>query len=168
VLCPVQTEELQAIKKDMSLQVYILTSFLVGLISCPSSQPSTNKQLGDKDSIVKIEMNLSAFGVESDDFPSIDAVIDFSSHKGICVKSFYNPANKGSTYSLTKSEIDSIKILLKIADLEKLKTEYKISWTDQPSSKTKIYTTKKTYVINDYGLEGDYPLKELYKIVYRY
>jgi hypothetical protein len=113
-------------------------------------------------------MNLSAFGVESDNFPSIDALIDFTNYTGICDKSFYNPANKGSTYSLTKSEIDSIQTLLKISDLEKLKTEYKVSMSDQPSSKTKIYTTKKTFVINDYGLEGDYPLKELYKIVYRY
>jgi hypothetical protein len=113
-------------------------------------------------------MNLSAFGVESDIFPSIGAIVDFSKDTSTCVKSFYNPENKGSTYSLTQSEMKSILSLLKIDDLEKLKKEYKVSISDQPSSKTKIYTTKKTFVINDYGLEGEYPLQDLYKIVYKY
>ena len=120
------------------------------------------------DSIVKIEMALSAFGVESDDFPSIIALIDFEHDTSNCVKSFYNPSFKGSTYSLTRSEMISVKKLLIISDLEKLKTDYAVSETDQPTSKTKIYTTKKTFVFDDYGLEGDYPLQELYKIVYRY
>jgi hypothetical protein len=113
-------------------------------------------------------MNLSAFGVESDSFPSINAIIDFSKDTSICVKSFDNPAYKGSAYSLTKSEMNSILKFLKIADLDKLKKEYSVGKTDQPSSKTKIYTIKKTFIVDDYGLEGDYPLQELYKIVYKY
>ncbi len=152
----------------MKRQIYILTCIIVGLYSCSNGQTKTTSNDNPTDSIVKIEMNLSAFGVESDDFPSIDAMIDFSKDTSICVKSFYNPANKGSTYSLTKNEMNSILKLMKIADLEKLKKEYKVGKTDQPSSKTKIYTTKKTFVIDDYGLEGDYPLQELYKIVYKY
>ena len=64
--------------------------------------------------------------------------------------------------------MNSIIKLLKIADLEKLKTDYKVIETDQPSSKTKIYTNKKIFIIDDYGLKGDYPLQELYKIVYKY
>ena len=122
----------------------------------------------DSESIVKIEMNLSTFGVESDDFPSIDAVIDFSKYTSVCVKSYYNPVNKGSTYSLTKTEMKDVLDLLKISDVQKLKAEYKVSWTDQPNSTTTIYTTKTKYVIKDYGLEGEYPLKELYKIVYKF
>ena len=120
-----------------------------------------------EDSVVKIEMDLSAFGVESDDFPSIKVAIDFTHDTSSCDKSFYNPAYKGSKYSLTKNEITFVKKLLKLSDLEKLKTEYKVEKTDQPTSTTKIFTTKKTFVITDYGLEGDYPLKEIYKIVYR-
>ena len=120
------------------------------------------------ETIVKIEMSLSAFGVESDDFPSIDAVIDFSKDTSVCLKSYYNPTYKASTYSLSKTEMTDILNLLKISDLQKLKTEYKVSRTDQPSSKTVIYTTKTKYTISDYGLEGEYPLKELYKIVYKY
>ncbi len=121
-----------------------------------------------QDSVVKVEMDLSAFGVESDNFPSIKAVIDFTHDTSSCDKSFYNPAFKGSTYYLTKTEMTAIKKLLKISDIEKLKPEYKVNMTDQPTSTTKIFTTKKTFVFTDYGLEGDSPLKELYKIVYRY
>jgi hypothetical protein len=113
-------------------------------------------------------MNLSAFGVESDDFPSIDVKIDFIHNTSICVKSFYDPENIGSTYYLTKDEMKSILKLLHIDQLEKLKKEYRVGMTDQPSSKTKIYTTKKIFVFDDYGLVGESPLKELYKIVYKY
>lgn len=152
----------------MRIPFYLLTCIIVGLSNCSIGQTKTAVNDASTDHIIKIEMNLSAFDVESDDFPTIDAKIDFSKDTSICVKSFYNPANKGSTYTLTKSEINSILILLKIDDLEKLKKEYKVSKTDQPGSKTTIYTTKKTFVVDDYGLEGDYPLQELYKIVYQY
>ncbi len=145
-----------------------MTYLIFGLFSCSNGQINTSANSDLTDSIVKIEMNLSAFGVESDEFPSINVVIDFSHDTSICVKSFYNPANKGSTYSLTKSELNSILKLVKIADLEKLKKEYKVEMTDQPSSMTKIFTTKKTFVLYDYGLKGDYPLQELYKIIYKY
>jgi hypothetical protein len=148
----------------MKRQSFILTFFitLTALTGCLQ----TSKKYSE--TIVKLEMNLSALGVESDDFPSIEAVIDFSKDTSVCIKSYYNPANKGSTYSLTKSEIKDILGLLKISDVQKLKPEYKVSWPDQPSSTTTIYTTKTKYVIKDYGLEGEYPLKELYKIVYKF
>lgn len=121
-----------------------------------------------QDSIVKVEMNLSAFGVESDEFPSVYAEIDFAHDTSNCEKSFYNPAFKGSTYSLTKNEMIAIKKLLENSNLEILKTEYTCNMSDQPTSTTKIFTTKKTFVFKDYGLLGDYPLKELYRIVYRF
>jgi hypothetical protein len=167
----VDSNELAVIRMThcMKIHLYIFTCiFLCGLLSCLNSKTDSTKQRDETDSILKIEMNLNAFGVESDDFPSIDVLIDFTRDTSVCVKSFYNPANKGSTYSLTKSEMDSILTLLKISDLEKMKTDYTVSKSDQPSSKTKIYTTKKEFVINDYGLEGGFPLPELYKIVYRY
>lgn len=152
----------------MKVQLYVLAILLAGLQSCSNGLTNSIKQGKQSDSIVKIEMNLSAFGVESDDFPSINVIIDFAKDTSVCVKSFYDPAYKGSTYFLTKKEMKSILELLKIDDLEKLKKEYRVSKTDQPSSKTLIYTTKKTLIIEDYGLEGDYLLQELYKIVYKY
>jgi hypothetical protein len=152
----------------MRIQLYILTCIIVGLLSCSNGQTKTIADDNSSEHIVKIEMNLNEFGVESDDFPSINALIDFSKETSICVKRFYNPAHKGSTYSLTNSEMNSILALLKIDDIEKLKKEYKVRRTDQPSSKAKFYTTKKIFIIDDYGLEGEFPLQELYKIVYKY
>jgi len=152
----------------MRICLYLLICIIVALDSCSNGQAKNSNIGSASDTIVKIEMDLSAFGVESDDFPSISAMLDFSKDTSICVKSFYSPANEGTTYSLTKSEMNSILKLLKISDLERLKKEYTMNISDQPSSKIKIYTTKKVFVIDDYGLEGDYPLQELYKIVYRY
>jgi hypothetical protein len=133
---------------------------------CSSPQYKTTRQKST-DTITRVEMNLSAFGVESDDFPSIDVLIDFTNDSSICKKSYYNPAFKPSTYKLSNSELKNVLQLLQASDLGKLKTDYKVARTDQPTSTTKIYTTQKTYVIKDYGLEGDYPLKELYRIVYK-
>ena len=113
-------------------------------------------------------MNLSAFGVEADDFPSIVVQIDFLNDSSRCEKTYYNPAFKPSTYRLSNTEIKKILELLEVANFDTLKSEYKVSKTDQPTSTTKIYIGQKTYVIKDYGLEGDYPLKELYNIVYKF
>ena len=113
-------------------------------------------------------MNLSAFGVEADDFPSIVAYIDFVKDSSNCEKTYYNPAFKSSSYKLSSTEIKKIQQLLKAMDLEKLKTEYSVSKTDQPTSTTTIHAGQGTFVIKDYGLVGDYPLQEVYKIVYKY
>lgn len=152
----------QALKMRRLSLVSLLFILLSTLAGCgPRSTVSSEE-------IVKIEMNLSAFGVESDFVPSIDAVIDFSKDTSICVKTYYNPAFKGSSYALNESEMTEILGLLKITDLKKLKTEYRVPMSDLPTSKTVIYTTKSKYTILDYGMEGEKPLKELYKIVYKY
>lgn len=152
----------------MKFQFYILTIISVFLTSYISAQTNAIKKNESTNSILKVEMSLSAFGVESDSFPSIDVFIDFEKDSTNCVKTFYNPAYKGSTYTLTKSEMESIIELLKNSDLEKLKKSYTTNITDQPSSKTVIQTNKAKYTINDYGLKGGYPLQELYKIIYKY
>ncbi|HWI91060.1 MAG TPA: hypothetical protein VNT20_07285 [Flavisolibacter sp.] len=113
-------------------------------------------------------MKLSAFGVEADDFPSIEAHIDFLNDSSRCEKTYYNPAFKPSTYRLISTEIKKVLRLLRMTDINKLKTEYSVSKTDQPTSTTTIYFGQRTFVVNDYGLAGDYPLQELYKIVYKY
>jgi len=120
-----------------------------------------------KDSVIEIKMSLSAFGVESDDFPNIEADIKFTNDYSLCNESFYNPANKGSTYTLSKSEINEIRKILNDSHLETLKTKYSCDKTDQPTSTTTIYTTMYTYVISDYGLVADCPLADLYRLVYK-
>ena len=118
-------------------------------------------------SILRIEMHLSAFGVESDYFPSIEAYIDFTKDSSSCIKSYYNPAIKGSRYKLSEEEIKKVRMLLQNSDLAKLKQQYSVAKTDQPTSTIVIYTNQQNFTIKDYGLEGDYPLPDLYRIVYK-
>ncbi len=150
----------------MPLRLYFIIIVGFSFFSSGWNNISTESPL--KYSIAKIEMNLSAFGVESDDFPSIIAYIDFQKDSSICKKSFYNPAYKDSAYSLSKDELKKILQILIDSDLEKLKKEYKVQSTDQPTSTTTIYTSKKKFVISDYGLKGESPLQELYKVVYKF
>ena len=147
----------------MLLSLTILLTFCF----CSSPQHKTTRQTL-ADSITKVEMNLSAFGVESDNFPSIIVLIDFENDSSLCKKSYYNPALKPSTYKLSNADLKKILQLLQTSDLDKLKTDYKVPKSDQPTSVMTIYKGDKKYVINDYGLEGDYPLQDLYRIVYKY
>jgi hypothetical protein len=119
------------------------------------------------DSIIKVEMRLSAFGVESDDYPSIDVTIDFMQDTSYCSKWFYNPSHKPSTYKLSIVEMKKVLELLHQSNLKKLKSDYTTNASDEPTSITTIYTSSGKYVIRDYGLKGDYPLQELYKLVYK-
>ena len=148
----------------------LLLLLIIGLstFACSDAQTKTGNTKAEVDSIVKIEIYLSAFGVESDDFPSIKGIIDFTHDSSRFVKSYYNPAYKGATYSITKAEMQSILKLLKISDLAKLNPKYSVGKTDQPRSTITIFTTKTKYSFDDYGLEASPPLKDLYKIVYKF
>jgi hypothetical protein len=115
-----------------------------------------------------MRLYLSAFSVESDYFPSISGRINFVAGSNYFQRSFYNPAVKGSEYRLRKKSLDSLLSLFRNADLQKLKKEYRVTKTDQPTSTLIIYTSKGKFMISDYGLEGESPLQEIYKIVYRY
>lgn len=144
-----------------SLLALSLTSNIQG-----QSKPNALNEMGD--SIVRIEMYLSAYGVKSDHFPYINVFIDFINDSSICIKKYYNPAYKDSTYSLSGIEMDSILALFANIDLKEIDKEFTVNRTDQPTSTLNIHTVKTTYKIEDYGLEGDYPLQSLYKIVYKY
>jgi hypothetical protein len=146
--------------KDFFLSFVIIICFQ----NCSSQEHSIKLS----DSITRVEMKLSAFGVEADDYPSIVAQIDFLQDTSRCEKSYYNPAYKALTYRLSPSEIKNVLKLLKSTNLNSLKPEYSVSRTDQPTSTITIYSTNKNFIIKDYGLEGAYPLKELYKIVYKF
>jgi hypothetical protein len=142
-------------------------TFLLTFGFCHSQQDTTTKTIPGN-LISRVEMHLTAFGVESDSFPSIEALLDFMNDSSLCKKSYYNPAIKPSTYRLSDVELKHVLQLLQTADLDKLKTDYKVSKTDQPTSVITIYRGKQKYVVKDCGLEGDYPLQDVYKIVYRY
>jgi hypothetical protein len=119
------------------------------------------------DTILSVEMNLSAMGVESDTYPSIAATLDFKQHTNHCERSYFDPAYPSSTYHLSAAELDSVRLLLQQADLAKLKGSYSINRTDQPTSTIVIRTASRTFTIKDYGLEGAVPLPQLYRLVYK-
>ena len=136
-------------------------------INC-NSQKDTAKTFVSANSIVKLEMNLSAFGVESDNFPSIAAYIDFQKDSNNCERSYYNPAFKSSSYKLSNKEMKQLFQLLMSANLKQLKSEYTVTRPDQPTSTTKIYAGDTVFTIKDYGLQGEDLLQQLYKIVYKF
>ena len=148
----------------MKLNDHIFVALFSLLFQFSFSQTETTQK---KNTIFKIEMNLSAIGVESDDFPSIDAMIDFKLDSNICIKTFFNPAFDNQIYYLTNEQIEAVKSLLENTDLGQFKEEYTVPVSDQPTSTTKIATSDKTYVIRDYGLKGDETLTKLYQLVYR-
>jgi len=146
--------------------IALISVFCLTLTNCSHKSKIANS-VSKIDSVSKIEMNLSAFGVESDDYPSIKVFIDLKTDSSNCQRTYYDPKHKDSTYTLNKNEIMAIKALLQNSDLGQLKSKYSVDKSDQPRSTTKIYADKKNFEIDDYGLVGDYPLQQLYKIVYK-
>ena len=141
--------------------------FLLVTTACDRHSQS-GQESEARDVIRKIEMNLSAFGVESDDFPSIQATVDILNDSSVCIKTFYNPSYPDSIYKLSRLEMDQIVKLLRLSDIRNLKKEYTVAKTDQPRSITTFITNTEEFTIDDYGLVGEYPLQKLYEIVYKY
>jgi hypothetical protein len=112
-------------------------------------------------------MNLSPLGVESSGYPSIKAVINLTTDSSNCKIIYNDPKYKDSTYSLSKPEMQRIHRMLDNTNLGHLKNKYSVIISDQPTSTIIFYTNIKKIVIEDYGLSGEYPLQELYKIVYK-
>jgi hypothetical protein len=118
-------------------------------------------------SVVKIDADLSNFGVESEWCPSIHCLINLANNSSSCKKIYDSPKYKDSTYSLSKNEMQQIDSILKHTDLKKLKNKYSFNVPDQPKSTITFYTNTGKIVIEDYGLQGEYPLQDLYKIIYK-
>ena len=127
------------------------------------------QKLHSFDTAFTLQMDLSAFGVESDDFPNINAFIDFLADTGFAFRSYFDyKKHPSTTFHFSKSEIQEIRDLLQKEDLSKLHEEYSFDeCTDLPKSVTIINSSSQTYTVNDYGLIGDPPLQGLYDAVYR-
>jgi hypothetical protein len=69
---------------------------------------------------------------------------------------------------LSQEEILRVRELLQHANISELKHKYTTRSTDQPTSTITIYVDGESYAIEDYGLVGDAPLKEIYGIVYKF
>lgn len=145
---------------------YLLFILLVPFCYCSNITIQNIKSHSEQFQVLKLEMFLNAFGVESNGFPTINATIDFVSDSSLCHVSYYEPWLKQKQYSLSKQELDTLKGLLISADLKRIKKEYNVGRTDQPTSITTVYTTQETFRIKDYGLQAEFPMQELYRIVY--
>lgn len=140
--------------------VLIIVFFCTLTFSCGQKTLTTN-------SVFKIEADLSSFGVESDDYPSIHCLINLADNSSNCKKWYYSPKHKDSAYSLSNNEMKQIYKILQRADLKNLKRKYIVNMSDQPKSTITFYTNTGKIVIEDYGLRGEYPLQDLYKIIYK-
>jgi len=111
------------------MRIYFIIIF--GTFLTFNLKAQTNNLIINKtDSIVRIEMHLSAFGVESDYYPTITALIDFNQDTCLCKRSYYNPQYKDSYYVLSSEEIQKTGKLLDIKDLEKIKKDYTTQLSD--------------------------------------
>ena len=131
---------------------------MFAILCSPSCSPSNSNiaaKISPQNSLLKLEMFLNAFGVESDGYPYIQASIDFNTHTSSCNVWYDNPKFKATKYSLKSKEIDSIRILLMKNNLRRLKKEYTIGSTDQPTSTMTIFMVQDTIKIKHYGLNGD-------------
>lgn len=157
----------------MPFKALFISAFIVSgmfTTACASHDTAAIAQSSNAlppDSIAKITMSLSAFGVESDDAPNINVIIDFMHDSSRCERSYYNPAKKGAIYRLSENDLRKIRSLLTPETLHHLQKKYSVDKTDQPTSTLTIYTLKEKFEVTDYGLGGEAPLQELYKIVYK-
>ncbi len=149
-------------------RLFLLLIIVFAFIYFGNSQGKAVNNKPFATAFTKMEMHLSAYGVESDDFPSIDISIDFVNNSSSCRKWFYNPAYKDSVYSFSKNVTDGILHILRKTDWSKIKRKYTSGASDQPTSTIIIYTEASKFTIKDYGLKGDAPLQELYKIGYKF
>ena len=149
----------------MTIKIRILL-FILSISFCYCSNTNHFESNPEQLKILKLEMFLNAFGVESDGFPTINAKIDFVSDSSLCEVSYYEPWLKTKQYSFSKQELDTLRTLLTNTGLKRIKKEYSEGPTDQPTSISTIYTMQDTFRIKDYGLQAEFPMTELYRIVY--
>jgi hypothetical protein len=133
------------------------------------TQTITTQTIVEKNnnSINKIQIFLSAFGVESDGFPEIYATIDLQNDTSLCSVSYYDPHFHDTTYRLSSFDMLGIKNILDSCDIKKLQTNYKVDYTDQPTATSIFFFNNQEIKISDYGLRGDCPLTKLYDIVFK-
>lgn len=122
----------------------------------------------ERQTITQIEMNLSAYGVESDEFPSIRVFIDVEKDSNRCERTYYNPKFKSMNYTLADSEIETLLALLNSEEFHNLRLAYVGSRPDQPTSTIKVNRNSASTTIVDSGLIGANVLQKIYHIAYKF
>jgi hypothetical protein len=142
--------------------------FVLLALTVSSLAQTTREEKADQRLVTRLEVELSAYGVESDNYPSIKVVVDFLMDTSLCIRSYYNPSINGSVYRLSLADIRTIKRLLEDPEFKDLKRNYANKKTDQPVATTTVYKGQDKFVISDYGLEGTSLLKDLYGLIFRF
>ncbi len=145
---------------------YFITLIIFAL-TLPSFNYNSITNSLSHDNVSSAHFYLSAFGVESDEFPTIDAKIDFLKIKSQCQATYDEPNKKPKSYTLSSKEIDTLSHLINSVDWKQFKKAFAVGITDQPTSTLTIKIKNDIFEIKDYGLQGDAPLPELYRIVYK-
>jgi hypothetical protein len=87
-------------------------------------------------------------------------------------KAIYNAKENNKLTGIYKSNLedkvfaDLVGLLIYI-NIDSLKNDYKIGWTDNPSIDIEIKYNGLSKKIHDYGLEGTFGLKHLYEVLYK-
>lgn len=146
---------------------FLLLLLLVVVVSRSAAQQRQAYRPGEV--VLNVTMHLSAFGVESDTYPSIAATLDLVHHTSQCERSYFDPAYPSSTYHLSAEALDSVQLLVQQTDWSRLKTNYSLAHQfDLPTSVIVIRMAHRSFTIKDYGLEGASPLPKLYRLVYKF
>jgi hypothetical protein len=145
----------------MTIKLVFYLSFLL-VTSCTIRSKEVRKA-----KLLKMEVHLSAFAVESDHFPDINGFVDFTSDSSYFYKSYYNPAYKASTYSLSSEAFDSLRILISQTSFSRIDTLYKFPALDMPSSTITFVWDDKKFKTEDYGLRGAPELEKIYRLIYK-
>ena len=141
--------------KDIIFKPDTLINLFGGFIEYNSSP----KQIDFKE--IKI-MTSACFGT----CPIFDLTINNSK------QAIYNAKEYNKLTGIYKSAIDDkvfadLLGLLTYINIDTLKNNYKIGWTDNPSIDVEIKYNGLTKKIHDYGLEGTFGLKRLYDALYK-
>lgn len=79
----------------------------------------------------------------------------------------YNNLTGNYKSNIDEKTFSDLEGLLTYINIDSLKNNYAISWTDNPSIDTEIEYNGSVKKIHDYGLEGSFGLKRLYYILYQ-
>lgn len=115
--------------------------------------------------VLRATFFLNAVGVESGGFPSIQATVDAVQKKSDCSVTYFEPWIKPYHFQLNDKEMDTLLLLMN--KLERKDVTHKVLVVDQPTSIITVHTSSGDFEINDYGMAGEYPLNDIYRIVYR-
>ncbi len=159
------------IVENMNRNISVLLLAFCSVVVLTTAHARTPKAAGN-DTIVKLEMHLSAMGVESEGFPNVDVVIDLKADTGNGSKWYFEPFFQPEKYSFSKADIKKVLGMIDTADLDRIKRERvttRRTATDQPTATTIItYTSGRKLVLDDYGMVCTGPMRDIYLLVFRY